>query len=404
MEKLLNRQYAAIHGTYWMYYGVICSFSSVFLLARGYSNSEIGIILAAGNVLAVFIQPFVADFADRSKRFSVFSIMEILAAILFVLTALMYVIQRKSALLMLIYVMAFAWMNIIQPFCNALSFRLEEAGVSINFGVARSMGSFTYAVMCMILGGIIERKGVNVLPVTGMGVVFLFILSIVILSKSFARAKSMNKAAAGPEAVSQDEEYEEINLVSFAKRNKMFIVVNIGVLGLYFANSILNTYMAQIASNVGGNSEDVGRIFFLLAFMEIPTLVLFDRLHKRFTCSSMMKFSAAAFVLWIGICTVAPNVWVLLLAQLIQPFSFALFLPAIVHFIDDNMSKGEAVKGQMLFTTTTTVAAIFASLIGGAILDASGARLLTLTGTAVTAVGAFIIFVSVDKVKKSKSV
>ena len=162
--------------------------------------------------------------------------------------------------------------------------------------------------------------------------------------------------------------------------------------------------MAQIASNVGGNSEDVGRIFSLLAFMEIPTLVLFDRLHKRFTCSSMMKFSAAAFVLWIGICTVAPNVWVLLLAQLIQPFSFALFLPAIVHFIDDNMSKGEAVKGQMLFTTTTTVAAIFASLIGGAILDASGARLLTLTGTAVTAVGAFIIFVSVDKVKKSKSV
>ncbi len=404
MENLLNRQYAAIHGTYWMYYGVICSFSSVFLLARGYSNSEIGIILAAGNVLAVFVQPFVADFADRSKRFSVFSIMEILAAILFVLTALMYVIQRKSALLMLIYVMAFAWMNIIQPFCNALSFRLEEAGVSINFGVARSMGSFTYAVMCMILGGIIERKGVNVLPVTGMGVVFLFILSIVILSKSFARAKSMNKAAAGPEAVSQDEEYEEINLVSFAKRNKMFIVVNIGVLGLYFANSILNTYMAQIASNVGGNSEDVGRIFSLLAFMEIPTLVLFDRLHKRFTCSSMMKFSAAAFVLWIGICTVAPNVWVLLLAQLIQPFSFALFLPAIVHFIDDNMSKGEAVKGQMLFTTTTTVAAIFASLIGGAILDASGARLLTLTGTAVTAVGAFIIFVSVDKVKKSKSV
>lgn len=402
MEKLLNRNYGAIHGAYWMYYGVVCSFSSVFLLAKGYSNSEIGIILAAGNIFAVLVQPFVADLADRSKRFSVFSIMELITVLLIVLTAFLLVIEKKSFMLMFVYIMAFAWMNIVQPFCNALSFRLQEAGVHVNFGACRSVGSLTYAVMCLFLGSLVEAKGVFVLPVTGEIVLVLFMISIVVLARSFERAKKSRagEETAQGEVLQEKKEEGEINLSLFARRHKMFLVMSCGVLGLYFANSILNTYMAQIAAEVGGDSGDVGRIFSLLAFMEIPTLVLFDRLHKRFSCKSMMKFSAIAFVIWIGICTVSVNVWMLLAAQLIQPFSFALFLPSIVHFIDENMSKGEAVKGQMVFTATTTVAAIFASVIGGAILDISGARVLTLTGTIVTAVGALIIFLSVDKAGK----
>ena len=52
MEKRLNIKYGCIHGTYWMYFGVVGSFASAFLLAKGYSNAEIGLILAVGNILA----------------------------------------------------------------------------------------------------------------------------------------------------------------------------------------------------------------------------------------------------------------------------------------------------------------------------------------------------------------
>ena len=51
MKKLLNIEYACIHANYWMIYGIVSSFASVFLLGRGYSNTEIGIILAAANVM-----------------------------------------------------------------------------------------------------------------------------------------------------------------------------------------------------------------------------------------------------------------------------------------------------------------------------------------------------------------
>ncbi|MCE2604310.1 hypothetical protein LH384_35040, partial [Pseudomonas aeruginosa] len=61
-----------------MFYGVASSFASVFLLARGYSSSQIGVTLAAANILAVVLQPMVADLADRIKRLSLIGITEIL--------------------------------------------------------------------------------------------------------------------------------------------------------------------------------------------------------------------------------------------------------------------------------------------------------------------------------------
>ena len=70
MRKILNIEYGAVHATYWMTYAIIGSFASAFLLGRGYSNSEIGVILAVGSVAAVFLQPVLADIADRSKKIS----------------------------------------------------------------------------------------------------------------------------------------------------------------------------------------------------------------------------------------------------------------------------------------------------------------------------------------------
>ena len=108
MEKLLNIKYGCIHGTYWMYYGVAGSFASAFLLARGYSNAEIGIILAVGNILAVFLQPLIADLADRSKKLSLIGVTQLSAVLLMVLTLLLFVMKQKSGALWVVYVLIMA--------------------------------------------------------------------------------------------------------------------------------------------------------------------------------------------------------------------------------------------------------------------------------------------------------
>lgn len=401
MEKRLNVSYACIQATYWMVYAVVGSFASVFLLARGYSNSEIGVILAVANVVAVVLQPIIADYADRSRKISLVGLIQLMAIVMLLFMVGIFVFQRKSIALSVIFLMLLAWHTSLQPLINSLNFKLEESGAKINFGICRSMGSLAYSILCAVMGTLVETYSVGIMPLSGGIVIAMLLVSLFVTKKYYDRVKASNEDAGRVvPAVRVEEQVEEINLLDFLKRNKVFLLLNIGVLGIFFSNQVLNNYMIQIVSNVGGNSEDMGRILSIMAFLEIPLMVCAGSLRKKFSCELMLKIASVGFTLKIAIHYIATTVGMIYFAQLFQLISFGLFLPVMVMFIDEVMSKGEAVKGQAFFTMMTTVSSIIGSLIGGVILDLSGAKMLTLIATVFTAVGTAILIATVDKVKK----
>lgn len=404
MGKLLNLEYSCIQGTFWMYYGVVGTFASVFLLARGYSNTEIGIVLAVGNVLAVILQPVLADFADRSKRVSLMGIIQLIAAVMLVMTAALCALQRKSLALTVIFVLLLTWHTVLQPLINSLSFKLEESGYHVSFGVARSMGSLFYSLLMAVTGTMVEKWDVQVLPLSGGAIMVMLLISLFLTKRQFDKAKAAGQPAQTVAAALEDKPAEEeINLKDFILRNKIFVLVNVGVIGIYFSNQILNNYMIQIVTSVGGDSEDMGRILSVMAFLEIPGMIFFDSLRKRISCQFLLKLASVGFTIKIAMCYIAASVTMVYIAQLFQLISFGLFLPAMVNFIDEIMSKGEAVKGQAFFTTMVTVTSMISSLIGGVILDLSGAKMLTLVSTIATALGALIIIASIDRIGKRKA-
>ncbi len=399
MGKLLNFEYACIQGAFWMFYGVVGSFASVFLLARGYSNSEIGIVLAVGNIVAVIMQPLMADFADRSKKISLIGITQLMTVMMMAMTVGLCIIQRKSLALTVIFILLLAWHTILQPLLNSLSFKLCESGYHVSFGVARSIGSLCYSALMAVMGTLVERCGVEALTISGEAVLLMMLISLIVTKRHYDKAKAENRQIDLRQENSDSLDEPEINLKDFVLRNKIFVFVNVGVIGLYFSNQVLNNYMIQIVTDVGGDSEDMGRILSVMAFLEIPAMVGFDLLRKRFTCEFLLKVAAVGFTVKIAMCYIATNVAMVYIAQLFQLVSFGLFLPAMVNFINEIMSRGEAVKGQAFFTTMVTVTSMVSSLIGGVILDISGAKMLTLVATAATALGAVIIIASVDRTK-----
>ena len=155
--------------------------------------------------------------------------------------------------------------------------------------------------------------------------------------------------------------------------------------------------MAQIVRAVGGNNGEVGLVLSVLAFLEVPAMMTFDKYSKRIQCSSLLKFSAVVFCIWLVGCTLSPNVTMLLIVQLTQLCSLAVFLPAMVKYIDENMRKGEEIKGHMLFTTMTTTAGVVTSLMGGFILDIFSAKVLLCASSTLTIIGAIFIFMYIDK-------
>ena len=184
------------------------------------------------------------------------------------------------------------------------------------------------------------------------------------------------------------------------KRNKLFVILNLAVIGVFFSNSILNSFMLQIVEGIGGNSEDMGRIFSVMAFLEIPALFFFDKIKERFSCQFILKFAAICFTLKVLLIYLAESVTMIYVAHLLQTLSFGLFLPAMVSFIGEVMAKGEAVKGQALYTVMTTASSMLASVLGGIMLDVSGPGFMLLVSTIVTGLGALVLVLIVDRIKK----
>ena len=384
-----------------MYYGIISSFCSAYLLDMGYDNAEIGIILAVASVVSVFLQPVLANLSDMSKRLDAISVAGISTVIMMVMQVGLFIIKGKSIALWVIYVLLMAWELALQPLFNSLARRLSESGFKINFGICRAGGSLAYAIFTSIIGTFVEKYGTVILPRTGLAILALLLGMILLCSRSLKKAmeQKADAVAASGETV-EPEKYEEISMSMFVKRNKLFIVLNVFIMILFFQNTITNNFMYQIVIGVGGTSEDMGRIFGVMAALEIPGLFFFNNIHKKFSCSTLLKFAAAAFVGKVLTLYLANSVFMVYAAHFFQLFSFSIFLAGIVQFINEIMERGEAVRGQAVYTTAITIGGVFANIAGGIILDVSGPKVMLLVSTILTVIGAAGVFLLIGKIDK----
>ena len=395
MNRILNFTYAAVQGFYWMYFAVIISFASVFLLDRGYSNSQIGFILAFANILAVLIQPILADIADRSKKLSLVSVLGVMGAGLIIGTGSLYFMDYKSMLLTSVFVLTGALQISLQPLINSIAFHFSKAGSYINFGATRSVGSVAYAFISSILGFLVLRFGTRTIPLTGVVVIMLLMTALFLTDKLFKKNLTLHIP---DQSLDDSKEDVTITLLQFMKRNKIFVVLTFGIMLVFFQNAVINNFLIQILRNIGGDSSQMGRLFSFMALLEMPGLFFFSKLRTKFRSQTMLKISSIAFIGKVFFTYLAPSVGFVYLAFLFQLISFPLFLSSAVHLADEVMEKGEAVKGQSLVTGMMTLSGVFASLLGGAVLDIGGPSQLLLISTGLAVVGTFSIFLTVNKV------
>ena len=386
-----------------MIYAIAGSFASVFMLAKGYDNMHIGITLAAANLLALGLQPFVADHMDRAKGIKIIDASVWMTLLMMLICVGYFVFTGRSFMLAAAIAVVLAVHALLQPLLNSLAFRLSESGTTVNYGIGRAGGSLGFSAIVAVLGTLVEKKGEMSVPVCTEAACALLIALLFLTKYSFKKMKQANDLEiaehGGNPAETDADDYERIDLRAFIRRNKHFFIMNLGISGLLFSNAILSNYMPQIAGGVGGTTEQTGRILSLMALLEMPTMFFIGTIKKHFRSTTLIKIASVGFTGKIVVCWLAGSVGVLFAAQAFQLVAFALLMPAMVYYINEIMSPGEAVKGQSLFTMMFTFATIIASFAGGWILDASGAKMLTFVAALITAAGAAVVFMSINKVE-----
>lgn len=389
-NRLLNAEYAAMHGCYWMIYCVALSFAAVFLHARGYSNAELGAVIAAGNVLALLAQPLVADLADRSKKITLIGILRAMVLVIAACLVFLLLVAARSIWLTAVYALFLACVFAIQPFANSFCGFMDSWGATINFGVARGLGSLAYAVLAVVLGVLTDRLGAGTLPAAGLLIAVLFLLLLSVLSRQYRGAQPPSPPGAAPAA-------EKTGIAAFFRRNPRFALFLLGTALIYFPHSLLNNFLIIVVGNVGGGSADMGTLSSATALLELPAMVLFSRLLRRFRCSTLLKFSAVMFTVKEILVCLASSMAGLYAACFFQCVSFAVFIPASVDYAQEVSDPADAVKAQAFVTSMITLGSIFSSLIGGFLYDGIGTAATLVVGACVSVAGTLVLLPAVQK-------
>lgn len=379
-----------------MYFGAnsaLVGYASVYLLANGFNNSTIGTVLAMTSIVLVFVQPGVASFVDRHVNIKLQQVVNVILILSTTASIGLYFSYSESLLMLVLFIVSIVTLQSLAPLFNSMAFLFEKNGIEINYGLARGFGSGAYALVSMMIGHFVEQYGAHYLPL----IYITFNIMTVIIVKMFVVPKEYELT------VSVHEQVEQVNTISFIeffKKYKQFMFFIFGVVLVFFSHTIVNNFFIQIITPIGGSESQMGNAVFIAAILELPAMMLFPLLLKKFTCSTLLKFSIVMFIAKHTLIYLSSSMRMIYMAQALQMFSFAIFTPASVYYVNKLIDKENLVKGQSMLTVVYCASGIIANFAGGVLLDTLGVGQVLLIGVILTVIGAFIALFSIEKTNK----
>ncbi len=390
-EKKLNMDYSLLQLLYWSTSAVVFCFTTVYLQFRGYSNYEIGIAFAAGNICGFAAQTLVSGYVDRHMRRNLLPCIRIAVLLSALLMLLVYLLPSGSVPLIAAYALIIAGNTLLNPLCISLSFYMESWGCRVSFSRARALGSLAFALCSVALGILVQRVSTGYVPAAFIS--FAALMGLVTLT--FIPGDRAYRASAPVEGRSGSAAALG-GIIGFARENRRFMLFLLGTAALYFTHALIGNFMIEFIRNIGGGSEDMGNVLAFMTVVEVPVMLLFPRLVRRFKCSSILRFAAVMFTVKELMIYLAPSIPALYAAEVLQMFSFALFVPASVRYVGEVIAGHNAVKGQAFVTAMITLGSIFASYTGGLLLDTSTPRFTLFVGVVVSAAGTLIMLCAIQ--------
>ena len=376
-KKNATAFYAIIHALYFCTFALISGYASAYLLNRGFTNAQIGVMLGIGNLGAVGFQLLVASFIARTGirlGKAIIAVHAVMAAMAMALLLL----PVSGAAFCIMFVLEYLFLSSMQSSIKSLYRGYHEQGTKISFGVSRGVGSAAYSLTSLVTGMLIQKYTPDMLP--GMYAVSCILLCAVLFIFNAPNVTERQASSVTPaEKKILMREYPQ------------FYIFFAGVLCLATTNGFTETFLLQIIQRIGGSSSNLGVAVFISAMMELPAMILYRRFADKVGNRRLLAFAGWMWALKNFLIMLAPNVYLIYAAELLQFVGFAIYVPAGVRYIAHTLPESEFLKGQALVGSAFTAGYLISSFVGGPMIDLIGLR-ATMWGVQLFSVGGVLLF------------
>lgn len=344
--------YSLLQGFYWVLFGITISFANSYLFGLGVSTAVIGLITAVFSGIAALTQAYLGKISKKTPKLNWKSIMLYLLALRIIMNIILMASPSKM-ISTISFGLAIFSMHVMLPFVSTANFYYISNGVDINYGLARGVGSLFFAVMTMIVGNLVSSHGIYIILLSGLVGSLVFAIPLILLP--------YDSKLDHTKAQSHEDELQ----TSFFRKYPQFSLSLIAFVIIMAIHNNMNTFFLQIIQSVGASNKELGRALFIAAISELPVMLGFSWILKKFKTKTMMLVSALAFAMKTGVYLISTTITGIYLGQVLQLFSFALFIAACVYYTQERMSKSDSQLGQTMAASAVTLGSVLGSLSGG---------------------------------------
>ncbi len=383
-ERLENIRYSLLISCHTMMLCVGMNFVTYYLAGANIPDSAIGAVTAIGCIIAVVLQQ-VSGRAVDTGRVDVKKLLMILSLVIVAAGGLLLFIT-PSLIVGILYASLISVTLIMMPMVNSYSFYYRDAGLSVNYGIARGVGSLCFSGISMLLGYLTVHAGRYVVPLSYaiLGVIMLIILF------SMPTVRSMGTVDKAQRKSFRLSQYPA------------FVWMIVGLMLVMLFHNMVMTYFIYVIENVGGNSQDMGMAIGIAAIVEIPVLFLYTKVKKDRSSAGFLLISGFTFLLKAILFIFAKNIWMIYGIQCLQCLAYGLMAASRVYYVDETVGDENEATGQSYMSATETIGLVLGSAFGGLIMQHFGVNVLLVFGAVICSVGACCMTISVlSKIRSS---
>ena len=377
--------------------GAYIPYLSVYLSSKGLDLGTVGALIALQATVSLVAAPSWGALADRRGDVRgpilVATFLSAGAAILFALVSGPFLLAASIALLA-------AGASGITPMVDSRAVRL--VGHRDRFGRARAWGSAAFIVVAFASGAAIGRFGpIGMFALYGPLLVATGLAAFVLLRMpgevlvGTGRSPGTRSRGRGTAAA-----LSAFSLTTIAG------AIRQPVIGLFFVASIvvwtafatLQTFVSLRVIQLGGDATVVGATWSIGALTEIPLMLAFPNLARRFGAERLVLVGAVAFGLRAAGVALVSAPWLIVAVSPLAGIGFAFFYVGTVTWVAGVLPREVQATAQGVFTgTAVSMGAIGGSIIGGLIGGAFSLPILFTVAAVGHAFGAVIVWRAIGR-------
>ena len=379
--------YALLFGAF----GAYIPYIALYLGGRGLDLGAVGALIALFAGVSVVAAPVWGAIADGigDARGPI-----LLAGILSGFAAVLLAIATDGAVLAIaIALLAAAWAGVV-PMVDSRVVRF--LGARERFGQARASGSAAFIAAAFIAGALAGRLGtggqfVAYVPlVVGTGIAaWLLLVSPADRGRPRGEPALGRAAAMAFRALSPSTIGSILSLPRFG----LFFVASIVI---WTSHAAFQGFISIRVAALGGDPTMIAAAWSLGALVEVPLMLAFPRIARRFGSERLIVVGAFAFAARSFICGLAQTPLEIVAAGAFAGFGFAFVYVGTVTWIAGAASRSVAATAQGIITgTATSIGAIVGSIVGGAIGGAWGLPTLFVVTAAGYGLGGLLVWFAI---------